>query len=259
MTNLLLIGNGKFGKNYVSTLANFPNISLTIANRNNWQELIDQKPDGVMVVTPPQSHIEIASYALERNIATMIEKPLALSVKEAETLKQYTAPILVNHIHLFSHKYQAIKQIINPKNIKYIITSGRSSHPPRDYSELWDYGPHEISLILDLSQRMPKTIECKMLFPRFFEISMEFDTFKSISLFGHTDNLEKIRDLYISDGNIVCNNMDNLPILDFPLTNVLKVFIGAIHGEKDYRLGLDLSLKVMEVLEKCQEICNIST
>ena len=103
MKNIVLVGgNGKWGQNYISTLKYFQDINLQVATRENWKQLIDKNPDGVIVATPPDSHIEIASYSLSKNIATMIEKPLALSLQEAETLKQFTAPILVNHIQLFT-------------------------------------------------------------------------------------------------------------------------------------------------------------
>src|SRR5208283_3041583 len=98
---LLLVGSGVWGQKYISTLSNFSAVSLEAASRDNWKELIDKKPDGVIVCTPPQSHVEIASYALSQNIPTMIEKPLALSLSEAKLLRQFSAPILVNYVHLF--------------------------------------------------------------------------------------------------------------------------------------------------------------
>ena len=109
--NLLLVGAGKWGMNYVSTLNSFPNIDLKIATRYNWKRLIDEHPDGVFICTHPSSHIEIANYALSRNIPTMIEKPLALSLNEANSLKGFSAPILVNNIHLFSETFRQTLQL----------------------------------------------------------------------------------------------------------------------------------------------------
>jgi predicted dehydrogenase len=249
MTNLLLIGAGKWGQNYIQTLSTFPQVSLTIATRSNWQQLINQRPEGVIICTPPQSHVEIASYALERNIPTMIEKPLSLSLAEARQLQQYSAPILVNHIHLFADNYQLIKQQLNPATIQYIMTTGRSDNPPRDYSELWDYGPHDVAMILDLAQQMPISIQCGQVNPRFFHLILRYPTFTAFSAIGHIPN-KKIRLVMTSDGTLYDYKGDNPTP---PLTKALQVFLNAIQGQPDYRLGLDLSLQVLEVLEKCQE------
>src|ERR1035437_729108 len=101
--NIVMVGNGQWAQRYISTLSRFPNVNLQIANRDNWKSLILKTlPEGVIVCTPPQSHIEIATYSLKLGIPTMIEKPLSLSLSEANALKQFCSPILVNHIHLFS-------------------------------------------------------------------------------------------------------------------------------------------------------------
>lgn len=252
-TNLLLIGAGKFGQKYISTLSGFDDVKLKVATRDNWKKLINEGADGVMVCAPPQSHIEIASYSLSKNIPTMIEKPLSLSLQESQCLNQYSAPILVNHIHLFSKYYQNIKNNIKIDSIKRIWGSGAGPNPQRDYSALWDYGPHDISMILDLSQQYPHTIECeKHPTENQFMITMKFNTFESISCIGHAD--KKHRYLYVADANDVFVYDGVSPTKDLPLTNALKVFKDAIHGKSDYRLGLDLSLKVMKVLETCQGI-----
>jgi predicted dehydrogenase len=249
--NLVLVGGlGKWGKNYLSTLNTFRQVSVTIANRHNWQDLLDQKPDGVLIVTPPQSHVEIASYAMQKNIPVMCEKPLALSLAEAEELNWYSSPILVNHIHLFSLDYQVIKKNMPVNKINLIQTIGVSNNPPRDYNELWDYGPHDIAMILDLAQEFPHTVECQQL-ERQFTITMCFKSFRSVSIIGHATWKERF--LSINDGLFV---YDQLTSSDQPLTTALETFIGSINGVPDYRLGLNLSLNVMRVLDMCQKAVN---
>ena len=249
--NLLLVGSGAWGQKYISTLNNFLDIKLTIANRDNWKALINQKPDGVIVCTPPQSHIEIATYALEKVIPTMIEKPLAFSLQEAEMLRQYTAPILINHIHLFSNRYQYIKQSIASNDIIHIYSIGTGTNLPRDYSALWDYGPHDISMILNLIQQNPDDIQCKQ-YNNSFMITMKFGQVETVSLVGIANRKERVLTINTASFGSILYDERDLNILPLPLTNALQVFINAIHGKPDYRLGLDLSLKVMQVLEKCQ-------
>lgn len=248
MVKLLLIGAGQWGKKYISTLNNIPDIILDIADRYSWKDLIDQKPDGVIVCTPPQSHIEIAQYSLSCQIPTMIEKPLSLSLDEAKVLQQYSIPILVNHIHLFSDQYQVIKQNLISQNISWMTSYGCSDRIARDYSELWDYGSHDIAMSLDLAQRFPKQIRCEEICPRRFCITLYFDGFQSVHTVGHIDK-GKERNLVVSDGQIY----EYEDINNHPLNNALKVFIGAINGKPDYRLGLDLSYQVLRVLKLCEQ------
>jgi hypothetical protein len=253
MTNLLLIGAGRFGQNYIKTLSNFPNINLKVATKENWKSLIDEHPDGVMIATQPSNHIEIATYALERSISTMIEKPLSLSLKEAQTLKQYSSiPILVNHIDLFSKRYQEIKASIVPSRISHIwtvLTRNVFDRSPRSYSELWDFSPHSIAMILDLSQRLPIKIQCTNFYERNYNIKLTFDHFTTNTTVGASRM--NARYLEVCDGTTYTN--DDMITPDLPLTNALNVFIAAINGKDDYRLGLDIPLKVLDILEECDK------
>lgn len=244
----LIGGNGKFGQKYLSTLQSQFQITPQIGTRDNWKQLIDQKPDGVIICTPPDSHIEIALFALKKGLPVMIEKPLALSLSETEQLKSYQyLPILVNHIHIFSSKYQEIKDSIALRQITHIKSIGSSNSPPRNYSRLWDYAPHDIAMILDLTQTYPKQIMCQTDDHQSFQIKMQFDSFESVSQVGYSET--RIRHLDINNGRFIYDGMQN----EFPLTNAIGVFLRAIKGKPDYRLGLDLSLKVMQVLEACQK------
>jgi predicted dehydrogenase len=250
--NILLIGSGAWGSNYIKTFSSsFSNINLKVATRQDWNQLIDNKPDGIIVCTPPQSHIEISAYALEKNIPTMVEKPLSLSLKEAETLKQYTAPILINNIYLFSSRYQEMKKAINKDNIKDIFSTGYSNNPQRDYSELFDYGPHDLSMILDLTQKFPHTVKCTKVSNRAYNITMSFDTFNTTSLIGYS-GFARVRYLEVFDGAKHEYEDVRMVVGGSPLTNAIKVFIDAINGKDDPRLGLDLSLKILKILEDCE-------
>jgi len=263
--NFLLIGNGVWGKNYISTFnKSYPQHNLIVANRSNWKSLINENPDGVIIATPPSSHIEIASYSLEKNIATIIEKPLALSLYEAKNLKQYSAtPILVNHIHLFSLGYERIKKYCSINNINNINSCniGQSYHD--DCSPLWDYGVHEISMILDLIGEMPKSIKLKTDNNKIFSLDLEFKNSKSHSFIGYDQSMSKHRVINVNIDGIYLSYDDLQRPLNHmtPLENVLRIFFNAIFYKKslgtegfyDERMGLSLSFKVLEVLDECEK------
>ena len=69
-------------------------------------ELIDrQRPDVVHVLTPPQSHAGLAALAMRRGCHVLVEKPMALSVDEADTMmataRAHGVRLCVNHNQLF--------------------------------------------------------------------------------------------------------------------------------------------------------------
>jgi predicted dehydrogenase len=256
LKKLLLIGSGAWGQKYIKTItSNFPQVVLTVANRENWKQLIDAHPDGVIVATPPESHVEIAAYSLSQNIPTVIEKPLSLSLNEAMLLEKFNAPVLVNHIHLFSDSYQKIKSIINPSDITGIKTIGYNNSPTRNYSALWDYGPHDLSMILDLTDCLPIKVNITEFPSRtdksLFDITMDFGRFLTQSIVGNGAYTKK---RYISvsfDGlNISYDENSNNQPFNYkpPLENMLNVFIDIINGKKDNRMGLDMSYKILKIL-----------
>lgn len=251
MKKIVLIGAGKWGKNYISTIKTLP-IQLEIASRHNWQSLVQNHPDGVIIATPPESHIDIAEYVMSRGIPTMIEKPLSLSLSEAQQLQKYSVPVLVNHIHLFSYGYQFIKEITKNKSITAIRSIGLGSNSPRNYSTLWDYGPHDLSLILDLLQTMPVSVKVSKKYD-IFNIDLEFEHCKTQSTIG-ISNFGKTRLLQVEcDGLCLCyDDLKRPNHHPSPLENAIQVFIQSIDGGEDNRIGLKLSMKVLQILEACQ-------
>lgn len=256
MINLLLIGSGKWGSNYISTLSNFNNVKLTIANRNNWENLIDQKPDGVIIATPPDSHIAIALHSLSNNIPTMIEKPVTLSSQELKNIIPYNDLILVNYIHLFSEAHQWIKHNVDFSKITKIVSHGFNKGPIRSYSSLWDYGPHDLSIILDLLQEFPHIIDIQKIHNThdLFNIEMIFKHCMTNSMVGN-DGHTATRDLIIEfNGMTIRYDDKNRPLNHAsPLNNAVSAFIKLIQGHIDSRAGLQLSKQITKILELCDQ------
>lgn len=260
---IALIGNGNWGKKIAATLSNFSNIEVQITGRN-WRKDIIEKKDGIIIATPPDSHVEIALEFVKQNIPVMIEKPLALSLREIEVLKPYEKFIFINYIHLFSEGYNDIKNIINSKlyDIDFISSKGCGTNLPRDYNALWDYGSHDISMILDISGKMP--IKVRAFFPNpeenhdYFVVIMEFDSFKTTSYVASSYH-EKTRCISVLTKQgleIKYNDQNNTRSL--PLFNVISHFITKMHLNDFDCNNLDLAIKVTKVLEACNESCKIN-
>ena len=132
---------------------------------SEWQMLADMELDGVIVATPASTHFQIASHYIDAGLPVLVEKPLAMSRLNAEQLADKVLKrdgiLLVNHIHLFSQAYQrarAIVRLLGP--IRTIRTSGGRQGPYRnDCKPLWDWGPHDVSMVLDLFDSAPVSIE----------------------------------------------------------------------------------------------------
>jgi predicted dehydrogenase len=252
--NLLLIGSGAWGKNYIKTCSDFSMLNLIVANRDNWKSLVDKNPFGVIIATPPNTHVDIALYCLERKIPTLIEKPLALSLEDALRLKPYSKDILVDYIHLFSDTHANIKKLIALSEITSIRTCGVGP-VKRSYSNLYDYGVHDLSIILDLMKRMPNGIS-------FDRIITEDRDFHNINLdYGEVDvscrvgvDLKKVRTITIMsrEFHFHYNNLNAPATKNTPLHNVVSVFMDyLINGNRDSRMGIDLSLNILNLLSKC--------
>lgn len=261
---ILLIGAGAWGQKYIDTFKQWPHIELCIATRQSWKKDIDQVPDGVIICTPPSSHIEIARYSLEHHIPVMIEKPLALTHQDASQLipLQNNAPILVNHIHLFSDYFQELMRQCPLNQITQIDALNLRGNSHHNYSALYDQGCHDVSMILELMKEYPTQIEAKFQ-TGFYDIDLQFSNKKAHIEISNKYN-PKIRYLKVK-----CNNShifyndhlmgDKLTGIEHniknaipPLTNSLQCFFSLIEGKSDTRAGLDLPLQVMQILDECQ-------
>lgn len=255
MKNIVLIGAGTWGKNYIKTCLDFPRINLIVANRNNWKNLIDEKPDGAIIATPPDSHVDIALYCLERDIPVIIEKPLALSLNDAKRLEKYSDKILVNHIHLFSYNYQNMKALVDLSKIKEVRTCG-TGPVKREYSNLFDYGVHDLSLIFDLLGTNPLEIGSFKV-DGWYRIDLKYPEAETHTITGVCSAKERSLSIKTNEFNIYYDDLKKEKLPWTPLHNVIDTFMDYIECDlRDYRMGLDMSFKILETLEKIEKSIN---
>jgi predicted dehydrogenase len=126
-----VIGVGYLGKFHADKYALLPHSELiavvdtdmalcsTIANQLSVQALTDYREllgqvDAVSIAVPTQKHYEIAKTCLENNIHVLLEKPITVTVEEAQTLitlaKQNKCVLQVGHLERFN---AAIVTLIN--------------------------------------------------------------------------------------------------------------------------------------------------
>ena len=89
-----------------------------VAERQNcefftdWRELLD-KTDAVSIVTPTETHAEIACHFLERGVHVLVEKPIARTLEETDRMiasaQKTGAKLMVGHLERFNPAMVALR------------------------------------------------------------------------------------------------------------------------------------------------------
>lgn len=176
MTRIALLGHGRWGKNIERTLAGMRTVRVHVSDpRESSPPPALDAIDAVVVATPGTTHANVALPFLERGIPTFIEKPLTTSLVDARrlerTARKHKTIVMVGHIHLYNPAYQATKSLLPTiGKIRHLHGEGLANGPYRDdMSVLWDWAPHDVSMMLDIVGRMPHSVQAwglKLLRPK---------------------------------------------------------------------------------------------
>jgi predicted dehydrogenase len=166
-----VVGVGHLGQHHARVLAAMPEVELVAVadSRREQAEAVAQrcgcavavdyrelfgKVDAVSIAVPTVLHREVAGAFLSRGIPSMVEKPLAGSLTEAEALVSLARDggvvLQVGHIERFNPALSALSQLaIRPK---YITAERLSTYTFRstDIGAVLDLMIHDIDLVLSL-------------------------------------------------------------------------------------------------------------
>ena len=120
--------------------------------------------DAVIVATPSSTHAALAQRALAAGKHVLVEKPLALSVADAEAVAAAAAAagkvLLVGHLMLYHPVVERLRALIDSGELGdlYYLSSTRVNlgRLRSDENALWSLGPHDLSMI-DYLVRAPIT------------------------------------------------------------------------------------------------------
>lgn len=158
-----IIGLGRMGLTHFSILNTHPLVKIIsvcdaskvmlnlfkkymqgIETFSDYKDLINSKPDFVVISTPGASHAEIVKFALNNNIHTFVEKPLALNASQGkdilETLNDKKLANQVGYVYRFNEVFMEVKKLINNNilgNIKYFIAEFHGPTMLKDVKSSW--------------------------------------------------------------------------------------------------------------------------
>jgi len=175
-----VVGAGSMGTNHLRVLQDFDDDSFHLVGVADSQEstlaravrryhvagfadhrrmIFETCPDLVVVAVPTNLHCEVASYALERGIHVLIEKPIATTEEEARALielsRRHGAAIAVGHIERFNPAVVELKQLISSGTLGQIFSLHArrvGPYPPRirDVGVALDLATHDLDAMRSL-------------------------------------------------------------------------------------------------------------
>ena len=187
--NLAQIGVGYWGRNllrsfyhseYIGTLIavdpsekaqqwvkkEYPTIKI----RDGFESVLkDSSVQAIVLATPANTHFALAKQALLAGKHLFVEKPLALSVKEAEELvalaRLNRRILMVGHTFLYNAAVRTIKSYIEEGllgQIYYVYSQRLNLGRVRsDVNALWNLAPHDLSILLYWFEKLPLQVSAK--------------------------------------------------------------------------------------------------
>jgi UDP-2-acetamido-3-amino-2,3-dideoxy-glucuronate N-acetyltransferase len=169
-----LIGAGAWGKNHLRNLHHLGVLNCVMETSPSIaKQRKEEYPDvdfftdldellardsvkGVVIAAPAEMHYDLTKKALLAGKDVLVEKPLALNVKDGEELVKLAAEnnriLMVGHILQYHSAVIKLKEMIDNGElgrIRYIYSNRLNIGKLRtEENVLWSFAPHDISLII---------------------------------------------------------------------------------------------------------------
>ncbi|MGA2925611.1 MAG: Gfo/Idh/MocA family oxidoreductase [Solirubrobacteraceae bacterium] len=179
-----VVGLGYWGPNLARNFASLPGVQLAWCCDTSTQArelvaqrfpaarltasvddlLADRELDAVAVATPVPTHAELAVRVLEAGKHCFVEKPLAVSVRDAEravaAAQASDRLLMVGHLLEYHPGVRKLKQLLDAgdlgERIYYIYGNRLNLGKLRaDENALWSLGAHDVSVVLYLAGEEP--------------------------------------------------------------------------------------------------------
>ncbi|MBE9136255.1 Gfo/Idh/MocA family oxidoreductase [Nodosilinea sp. LEGE 07088] len=169
-----VIGVGNMGQHHTRVLSRFKDVDLVGVSDVNvergldtagkyrvrffedYQELL-KHVDAVCIAVPTRLHHSVGMACLHAGVHVLIEKPIAASIAEAESLVNAAAEtnciLQVGHIERFNPAFQELHKVLKTEELLALEARRMSPYSQRanDVSVVLDLMIHDIDLLLELA------------------------------------------------------------------------------------------------------------
>jgi predicted dehydrogenase len=262
-----LIGAGAWGKNYIEAAKETGIAEVVWSAGRDWGD--QPRVDALIIATPPEVRTEII--LSQRGVPMMVEKPLCLSTREAESIRDSwldpdrSAPFLVDYVHLFSPAYERLRTVVQEQLGRVRVYGRTSSDVVRGYSPLWDHGCHDLAMCLGFGLEKPVHVSsAKSEDGSHQDMDVHFDSGdaahvrvsrgpKGKTLVVMCGGMGAVYDA--GSGTLEVNGRVVEVSTERPLTRAVKAFAEAVRdgGTDDWRFGIESSIEITRMLEQVSQ------
>jgi UDP-2-acetamido-3-amino-2,3-dideoxy-glucuronate N-acetyltransferase len=131
---------------------------------NNFDDILGaDQIQGVALATPAETHAELAMQAMRSGKDVFVEKPMALSISDAETMQKVANEtdriLMVGHLLEYHPAVLKLRELIDSGElgkINYVYSNRLNFGKVRtEENALWSFAPHDVAVILRLLGQSP--------------------------------------------------------------------------------------------------------
>jgi predicted dehydrogenase len=184
--HVAVVGCGYWGQNLIRNFANCPGCELvTLCDQDpacfrrvkclapqaaftvDFDDVLaDSAVQAIAIATPVAMHAPLTAAALRAGKHVLVEKPLAMSEREAEELvrlaDRWNRILMVDHTFIYSTPVAKIKELVDAGELGeiYYLDSVRINLGvfQNDVNVIWDLAPHDLSIVEYLLGRLPRSV-----------------------------------------------------------------------------------------------------
>lgn len=124
--------------------------------------------NGVVIATPAATHGVLARAAITAGKDVLVEKPMALTVKEAVEIDQLAASngvlLAVGHVLEYHPAVTKLRELLTEGvlgEIRYLYSNRLNLGRVRyEENALWSFAPHDVAMMNRLLDQLPVTVSC---------------------------------------------------------------------------------------------------
>lgn len=189
MTTVGMIGAGRWGGNWIRTLAQLPGTQLRwvcdvspasldkirhqfpqVQTTTRLEDLLeDPTLDGIVIATIAPTHFDVARRGLQAGKHVMVEKPMTLTTKDAVELtdlaQRLHRVLMVGHLLEYHPIIRHIRKMVESGelgDVHYLYQQRLNLGTIRaDENAWWSLAPHDISVANRIFGEAPISVQCR--------------------------------------------------------------------------------------------------